>query len=254
MSDFERRLRDLGLEWDVPPTPDIAGSVTARLADHPAPARPRLGRRRRLVVIPGFALVAAGMLAAIAPAREAVLDLFEIGGETIRPVPTLPPARTAIEPQSDLGERVTVAEVRERSPFAIRAPAVADLGPPDEVYRLEPPPGGLVSFVWRARPGLPKASATGAGLLMTQVTGTAIPEKGLDPSAVREEVRVDGKRGLWITGGPHVLGYLDERDQFRTETTRLAGNVLVWSEGAVTYRLEGDISRDRAVEIAESVE
>lgn len=253
MSNLDLRLTELGREWDVPPTPDLAGRVAARLADQPAPARPLLRRRRKLTLSLAFALATIAALAAIAPAREAILDLFRVGGETVRPVPTLPPARTTIEPQSDLGERVTVEEARRRSPFPIRTPADTGLGPPDEVYRLEPPPGGLVTFVWRARPGFPRASTTGAGLLMTQATGTAIPGKGLAPDTVTERVAVNGDPGLWIAGGPHVLGYVDENDEFRQETTRLTGNVLVWSRGDVTYRLEGDIPKARALAIAESV-
>jgi hypothetical protein len=89
---------------------------------------------------------------------------------------------------------------------------------------------------------------------MTQAAGTAIPEKGLDPSAVAEEVRVQGNRGLWITGGPHVLGYVDRGGEFRTETTRLAGDTLVWSDGPITYRLEGRIGKARALQIAASLD
>jgi hypothetical protein len=96
-----------------------------------------------------LAAVTAGALAAIAPAREAILELFGIGGETIRPVPALPPARTTVEPATDLGERMTLQEAQRRSSFAIRLPRIEGLGPPDEVFRSEPPPGGRVSFVWK---------------------------------------------------------------------------------------------------------
>jgi hypothetical protein len=33
-------------------------------------------------------------------------------------------------------------------------------------------------------------------------------------------------------------------------TTRLAGNVLLWEAHGVTYRLEGDLSRADALELA----
>ena len=251
MAELETRLVELGALWQAPPTPMLGEGIVARLAGHPRPARSR-GVRRRLVASLVLATLGAGAVAAIAPAREAILDLFRVGGETIRPVQTLPPARPSSD-ASDLGGRLSLGEAQERSGFPVRRPRLEELGPPDEVYRRAPPEGGLISFVWRARPGLPRATATGAGLLMTQVTGTAIPGKALDPSTVQEQVDVDGSVGLWLTGGPHVLGYLDEHDVFRTETTRLAGNTLIWSRGDITYRLEGRISRARALEIAESV-
>jgi hypothetical protein len=36
-------------------------------------------------------------------------------------------------------------------------------------------------------------------------------------------------------------------------TTRLAGNVLVWTRGDLTLRLEGNLTRQRALELARSI-
>jgi hypothetical protein len=40
----------------------------------------------------------------------------------------------------------------------------------------------------------------------------------------------------------------------RDEATALAGNVLLWNHGRLLLRLEADVSRDEALELAESVE
>jgi hypothetical protein len=56
-----------------------------------------------------------------------------------------------------------------------------------------------------------------------------------------------------LSGPPHVFGYVDARGEFREETMRLVGNVLLWERRPVTLRLEADVSRDEALEIARSV-
>jgi hypothetical protein len=78
--------------------------------------------------------------------------------------------------------------------------------------------------------------------------------KKLVPSSTSvHEVSVGGARGYFLSGGEHVVIYVDERGREVSESARLARNVLVWSRGGVSYRLEGDFSQDRALEIARSL-
>ncbi|MGH8826991.1 MAG: hypothetical protein ACRDVZ_05175, partial [Jiangellaceae bacterium] len=56
---------------------------------------------------------------------------------------------------------------------------------------------------------------------------------------------------LWFVE-PHEVVLLDDEDVRRTESARLAGHTQIWPNGATTLRLEGDLSLDRAVEIAAS--
>jgi hypothetical protein len=37
------------------------------------------------------------------------------------------------------------------------------------------------------------------------------------------------------------------------ETVRLAKNVLIWSDDGVFYRIEGDLTKEKALELAESL-
>ena len=63
-------------------------------------------------------------------------------------------------------------------------------------------------------------------------------------SAGRE--RRDRRRahGLWIAGEQHVVYWLEA-------PPRLAGNVLLWEDGGVTYRIEGKrLTKERALELA----
>ena len=62
-----------------------------------------------------------------------------------------------------------------------------------------------------------------------------------------DPVRVGTDAGLWISGGPHVVG-------FPRRSPRLAGNVLLWEHGRTTYRLEGpSLARDDAIEFVQSL-
>jgi hypothetical protein len=45
---------------------------------------------------------------------------------------------------------------------------------------------------------------------------------------------------------------LDADGTKRTETARLAGHTLIWEHGTTALRLEGDLTLDRAIQIAES--
>ena len=61
-------------------------------------------------------------------------------------------------------------------------------------------------------------------------------------------VDVDGQPGYWIEGEPHVFMYLDPDGEI--QEARLAGNTLVWQDGDVIWRVEGDISLARALDVA----
>ncbi len=47
--------------------------------------------------------------------------------------------------------------------------------------------------------------------------------------------------------------YLDEFDQIADEPTYLAGNTLLWNRGDLLFRLEGDLTKDEALELARDV-
>ena len=67
-----------------------------------------------------------------------------------------------------------------------------------------------------------------------------------------EFVAVAGDFALWFDE-PHDVVVLNPDGSRRRETARLAGNTLIWMHGGTTMRLEGDLTQQRALEIAESV-
>ena len=117
------------------------------------------------------------------------------------------------------------------------------------------PSGGRVDLVYRARPGLPPSPFTDVGLLITEFQGQPTPEflKKVTAMGVVEQVTVGGEPGYWFSGEPHFFTYRDAAGTLREEQTRLAGNTLIWQRGDLTLRLEGELPKEEAIRIAESM-
>ena len=247
MSELELELRELQIDW--PETPDLATTVQTRLA---APPRRRawLARPAWQLAVACVALIVAVVMA-IPPARAAVLDFLGFGSVRI----------TREEPRPSrfgqalvLGDPVTLEQARRAFPVLVPE-AVGD---PDAVYLYDQPAmGPRVDFVYRARPGLPSSSNTGAGMLVTEFRAVASPliEKSIGSGAKVERLEVGGDPAFFLSGAPHGFAYLDPESQNANfEEQRLAGNtLLVERSDGVLLRIEADISRERAVEIAESM-
>jgi hypothetical protein len=197
----------------------------------------------RLVV--AFAAVVAAfaaVLAVSAGARGALADWLEflpgVRVERVDELPTMPLAQW-----TDIyGEQVTLAVAERQAPFDILVPE--SLGEPDLVYRYRDPSGGLViTAVY--------GDERDARLVVTQwTTEDVLFHKLLGPVTQAELVDVREARGLWISGNEHVVFYLGGDFQERAAPGALAGNVLVWQEGDVGYRLEAGVGLERALELA----
>jgi hypothetical protein len=246
MSELELALVHLGRQLDLPPTPELAPRVRARLAEGPA-ARSGVSRPRSLAIALGAALiVAVGALLAVPGTRAAILEFFHLRGVTIQRVeelPTVPLQRDFNE--LFLGEKVSLDEAKQRADFDVVVPE--GLGDPDAIYFQDNPPGGMVSFVY-GTPERPRALFT-----EFRATVTEVIFKKIAPSTDVAPVKIDGREGYFLSGDPHEFAYFDRNGQFRQEIVRLAGNTLVWERGPLTLRLEADINREEALQIARSV-
>jgi hypothetical protein len=257
-----RLLEDVAEHLEAPPRDDVVAAVRTRLEAEPPPEVARLAQRglrsRRVrFALAGFAVViAVSTLLTFSPTtRRAVANWFGLLGVRIErqegPLPG------ALGERFSLGEQVELAEARQRLPFDVLLPRTRRFGQPDEVYVANTPSGGRVSLVFSPRSGLPPAAESGVGLLVTEFRAR-IPDqvlrKVIGPDVHLEEVTVDGERGYWFEGAPHVLAFADERGRFFEDRSRLAGNTLIWERGLLTLRLESGLSKDRAIRIAESLE
>lgn len=247
--DLERALADLGRRLDVPAVPELAPAVVRRLRKQPR-RRVRLGftplRRRSLAL--GFALLF------VLAAGTAIASRLGVRGVKIiiTPSPSLTPAPS---PNLDLGFPVTLEQARRMAGFPVASPP-EELGPPDEIY-LGGRPTLRVTYLYRARPGLPAAPGTDLGALVMQFHGQVernVLLKVVEGDASRlKSVTVGGSPGIWIEGPTHFVAFLDPSGTFIQDTVRLAGNVLLWERGDVTLRLESALPLEDALRVAESI-
>lgn len=279
--DLEAALRRLApaIDWPSaggdPDGPDLAAAVRARMEAAPGSAGPVLPTReprprwrwtwrpaRRALVL---ALVALLALAAIAGAIGFGLPGLRLifGGAEVSPAvsapPSLDPSRSpAPGPPGaamGLGDLVELADLDARAQFSVAWPSDPSIGPPDAAY-IDEGKGGLVSLVWASTPDLPATLEPGVGLLLSQFRGDvdeAFFAKALNGETTVELVLVGDDRAYWLKGDPHMLFWEGPSGPVHDER-RWVGDALLWSNGAITYRLETSLGRDEAIRLAESLE
>jgi hypothetical protein len=255
VTELERQLTQLGWSLDWPATPDLAGSIGTRLtAPEPPPARrrPPIFRRSLAIALAALLLLAGGVFAAVPSVRDAVLEFFGLQGATVERRETLPPAP---EPRPlRLGERTTLEEAGRTLSFDLLVPEEA--GEPGAVFVSRRAPGGELSLTYRPRSGLPEARSTAVGLLVTEFRGDIAPEyigKTAGAATRIDRLRIDGERAIWLEGAPHFFFYRAPKEPFREDTLRIAQNVLLLERGELLIRLEGAFSREKAIELAQSL-
>jgi hypothetical protein len=260
---------------------DIAAAVRARIEAIPIP---RTGGPTTRTGLPGgwrwswrparralvLALVALLAIVAIAGALGLGLPgLRIILGEappTLSPTtsiaPSAPSASASATPEAlgaslRLGEALDPSDphaLDDRAGFPVRLPTDAQIGPPEAAF-IDKLKGGQVTLLWPTRPDLPATLQPDIGLLISEFRGTVGSEffaKATGANTKVEPVQVDGRDGYWLTGDPHVF-FWEGQGGFIDDPRRWVGDVLLWSDGAVTYRLETSLGRDEAIRIAESL-
>jgi hypothetical protein len=243
-------LADLGRHLAYPSV-DVTEAVTERMHMPVPRARVIEFPRSRSLRRASLAAVAAVLLlgAAAAAGRLGVPGLRIVFG------PSEGPVHAPVGRNLFLGHATTLEQARDRVPFAVYVPHGRHLGP-GSVYIGSAPPGGRVSLVYPPRPGLPVSRFTHAGLMITEFQARIdfdfVKKLSLQGTRV-DAVTVNGFDGVWFAGAPHEVQYLDRNGIPFQDSTRLAGNTLVWSEGLVTIRLECDCSKATALRIAESI-
>lgn len=249
MIDLEAMLRDLASDVEFPKTPDIAARFLAGIEV--------TGKRHRRAW--PLALTAAMLLiftstavAAVPAAREAFLEFLRLGQNvTVRRVDTLPsiPNTSTLEP----GRRVLLSEARDLVSFELLLPGA--LGAPDAVYVSTYSAGGEVVFVYRPRPGLPRAPETGVGALVTEFRrdrlGGELVQKLVGDSGDVERFRIDGDEALWIDG-PHLFIFRRPGEP-SPEVVRLAAGVLIVQKRDIYVRIESTLPKSRVIETARTL-
>lgn len=251
-------LRD-HIAWPaVLDSPDPATRVRVAIQTgtiaRPAPGRAWWRVPRRALVLALAALLA---LAAVAGAVGLGLPGLRIllGGPSAPPVPPTPsgPGTSPTAPGMalGLGGPVTLEDARTRTGRTIPSFDEGPIGPPDAVY-LDVARASQVAMVWGASATLPETQAPGVGLIVMSFDGTVEPvffQKALGAGSTVEPVDVDGHRGFWISGDPHIFFYATA-DGTIVDERRWVGDALVWSDGTTTWRIETAQGREAALDLA----
>jgi hypothetical protein len=240
---LERELRALGAGLAVPAAPDLAPAVRARLDERPV--RRPLVRRRLVVVLAALALAAAAAMA-VPQARTAILEFLRIQGATVRRVEQPPAA-----PRLDLGLAVPVnlEAARERLAFEPLIPDFPGLGRPDRVYVDRAAFGGQIVFLYGSedRPRLLVSE------FRSDLDGDFIAKEAGPGSSIESVTVGDAGPGFWVAGEPHLFMFRDSSGNPKLDTVRLSANALIWQHGRLTLRIEGEITKERALVLAETL-
>ncbi len=267
LSELEARLTTLGRELEWPPTPNLQASVIAKIATQKviplptrAPMRPDQWYQNRWAVVAAAVILALAAVVAYQPSRDTIANWLNLHTR-IQQVPVLPTPSPL--PPGPLGVRLGLGghSTLPKASAAVKWPVLvpSSLGQPDEVYLQFPPDGppqGEVTLVYSARPGIPTSAQTGVAVLITEARGAVNTDffgKTVGPDTTLQLVTVAGHQGYWIEGAPHVLVLIDAAGNPRYETLRLATNTLLIDEGGTIVRIEGDLTKDQALQIAASL-
>jgi hypothetical protein len=263
---LEQALADLGRLIEFPRSPDIASAIRSRLETEPvAPKTEPTNVRfltpwRALAVAAAVALLFLGAaLAGLPDFRHAVADRLGVRGikivfEDETPTPESSPVGISFL----LGSRVTLDEAKDAVPFALEAPTLPGVGEPDEVYLRTLADGRpMVSFVYYPSNVLPETAETGAGALLMQFQAEGdvdVLSKGIGEGGTVVQTEVNVSNAYFITGPSNFFMAVDPTSIYGGgPLTRPSGNVLLWQEGTVTYRLESWLDSVDSVDFAESL-
>jgi hypothetical protein len=230
MSELERALRELDVAW--PETPDVAGAVRARLD---APPR---WRARFAIAVAALALLVGGTLA-VPEARSTVFRWLGLKSVEIKHAPP-PPPRSTVGATLGLGRPVTLDRARRDGPVLV--PAV--LGEPAAVYEMTLPTGTTaISLVYKPELLVQSFKASVEPFIQKTIAGTTRAQK----------LTIGPASAYWLTGAHGFAYTVNGATDF--ESQRIADRtLLVERPDGVLLRIEGKLTRARAVAIARSVQ
>jgi hypothetical protein len=258
VAELEQQLSSLAAQVEWPATPDLVPAVRSRITMPVILRGPWYQSRWALAA--AAVVIALTALLAYQPSREAIADWVNVHVffQRVHVVPTpspLPPG--PLGQRLGLGGKTTLADAQHQVSWHVTVPS--KLGDPDEVYLQLPPTGsaqGEVTLVYAKRPDIPVAGETGVSVLVTEARGAVDRNffgKMLGPGTTVDDVTVAGHRGYWIAGSLHDFFFNDANGAFRGETMRLATNTLILDVGGTIVRIEGNMTKAQALEIASSL-
>src|SRR5215210_754852 len=202
---FEQQLISIAKGLDYPRTPDIAGSVMARI-------RPSTRLRfisRKLAWSLAVILVLISSLLSIPSARAAILEFIQIGivrifprsvkptmqptVDVIRPATATPslPSSTLIPELSRIAGKTDLVDAQQTANYPILLPAYPpNLGQPDHVF-VQDAEGTMVILVW-----LDPQQPEDVLMSLHFVPSKSWAVRKVEPMII-QETNVNGRRAIW---------------------------------------------------------
>ncbi len=231
MSDpVELGLRELARDLHVDVPADLEQRVLARVASEPLPK----AGRRLLRWLAGLLVALLGVGVVASPVGATIREWFGFHGVVVseeEPSATGDP----VVPTEPSG--LSLSEATRLAGFGPHVPEL--LGAPDGISVSAD--RRLVSLTW----------GRGAQTVRLDQFAAELAPHFWKASRDFELVQVLGGDALWFPTS-HDVAVLRDDGTSETFAPRLAAQTLVWPRGAVTLRLEGALTKEQAVELAES--
>jgi len=241
------------LEYDVqllsqamafPTTPSLAARVRSRIeAERGVPTR--AGSWQLALTAAAAMLVGVAFLAGVvAPARDAVADLFdsinifetdELPSDLTRDITGTPISLEAAE--ATLGRPIRLPTYPEElTPERV---LLQDFGQVKAAVLFFEHPDGTRFALFETNAGVGK--------------GLPAVGKGIADEAQAEPVSGLGSEAYWLTG-LRIVQYYDLKGSVIQDSVRATDvNTLLWGEDGYVFRIEGDLTQEEAIKIAKSL-
>ncbi len=237
--------------FPYPPTPNMAAHTPWRMQ----PVR-RVPISRRLLWATILLVALLGGLLAVPQVRAAILEILHIGNISIIPATMTPqptannaaspfPSPTPLVSILDLAGATTLEEAEVALNAPLRLPAYpASLGRPDKVF-VQGFGSPVIILVWTDKTHPEQAQ------MSLYILGPNVYADKFSPQII-QQTTVNGHPAVWAQGD-HAVQIKSGQGPDYIFTHLVNGNVLIWSEDKLSYRLETELPVEEAVKVAESL-
>ncbi len=244
MDRLERDITLLSRSMAFPETPSLAARVRSRIEAERARRAPAASWQLALTGVAAVAIALAFVAGVLAPARDAVADLFD--RINIFETEEVPQDVT----RDITGTPLSLEGAEEAVGFPILLPTYPEPLEPDKVLLQDFGQVKAAVLFFHHPDGTPFA------LFETNAhVGKGLPAvgKGIVEPSQAQPVSGLGSEAYWLTG-LRIVQYYDLNGSVIQESVRATDvNTLLWDEEGRVFRIEGDLSQDEAKKIAQSL-
>jgi hypothetical protein len=240
MERLENDIALLGRAIVFPGTPSLAARVRSRIERESSARTPAPSWQLALTGVAAAAVALAFVIGVLAPARDAVADIFD--RINIFETDTVPQDLT----RDITGTALSFEEVQAAVGFPLRLP---DGARPNSALLQDFGQVKAAVLLYTHDNGTPYAlfetnSQVGKGLGIG---------KGVADPGQAQPVTDLGSEAYWLTGLRIVQYYAVDGAVIQDSVRATDANTLLWNEGGRVFRIEGALTQEDAIAIAESL-